>query len=151
MDRITRSWGRRRGDPHSQAGEPAGPGSGEEVGREGWPPGQQARTSDLQPEACLLLRLDAHPSCQREGSAHLGQVELVADAKRLWADLHLSFAYMSIGPTDWLFESSPNPCQLAVVSPGEKLRMGSASPRTEAKYPTGLAWVGLGAHWDPGP
>lgn len=58
VDRITRSWGRRRGDPHSQAGEPAGPGSGEGVGGEGWPPGQQDRTSDLQPEACFLLQLE---------------------------------------------------------------------------------------------
>lgn len=70
----------------------------------------------------------SHPSCQREGSAHLGQVGLVANAKRLSADLHLSFAYISIRPTDWLFESPlPNPCLLARDLPGgKKAGLGSA-------------------------
>lgn len=53
---------------------------------------------------------------------------LVADAKRLSADLHLSFAYISIGPTDWLFESlprlviskPPKPCLFAMALPGKK-------------------------------
>lgn len=60
--------GQEKGDPHP-AGEPAGPGSGEEAGEKDGPlasrPGQQ--TSSRRPAS--LLRLDAHPSCQKEGSA----------------------------------------------------------------------------------
>lgn len=68
---------------------------------------QGPQTSSQKPVSCC--NWSPHPSCQREGSAHLGQVELVADAKRLSANLHLSFAYISIGLTDWLFESPPIP------------------------------------------
>lgn len=61
---------------------------------------------------------------------------LVADAKRLSADLHLSFAYISIGPTDWLFESlprlviskPPKRCLFAVALPGKKKKL----PKAEA-------------------
>ena len=69
---------------------------------------REPQTSSQRPASCC--HWSSHPSCQREGSTHLGQVELVADAKRLSADLHLSFAYISTGPTDWLFES-PHPSQ----------------------------------------
>jgi hypothetical protein len=37
---------------------------------------------------------------------------MVADAKRLSANLHLSFAYISIGPMDGLYESLPSPVSL---------------------------------------
>lgn len=43
MDRATRGWDRRRGNPHSQAGELAGPGSGEGEGKVGMPPRPAAR------------------------------------------------------------------------------------------------------------
>lgn len=73
-------------------------------------------------------RWSSHPSCEREGSAHLGQVGLAADAKRLSADLHLSFAYISIRPTDWLFESPPPQPLPACRGPclGKEARLGSA-------------------------
>lgn len=71
------------GGPPLPSWEPAGPGSGEEAGEKDGPLASRPGSADLQPEARLLLRLDTHPSCQREGSTHLGQVELVADAKRL--------------------------------------------------------------------
>lgn len=43
----------------------------------GEPQDQQPGTWDLQPEACFLLGdCSSHPSYQRGGSAHLGQVGL---------------------------------------------------------------------------
>lgn len=74
-------------------------------GIRGKPQDQQAGpwTSRQRPASCWDC--SSHLSYQREESAHLEQVRLAADAKRLNADLHLSFAYISIGPTDWFFES----------------------------------------------
>lgn len=82
------------GDPHSQAGEPAGPHhDGEEAGEKVNPLASRPGLLEPQPEACLLLRLTC-PSCRGRKCSTLGQVELVADAKRLLrADLHLSFIH----------------------------------------------------------
>lgn len=53
MDRATRGWDKRRGNPHSQAGELAGPGSGEGEGKVGMPP--RPAGGDLRPPARGLL------------------------------------------------------------------------------------------------
>lgn len=55
----------------------------------------------------------SRPSCQRGEVTTSGRWSgLVTDAKRLGADLHLSFACISIGSPDWLSESLATPACL---------------------------------------
>lgn len=114
LDRATGGWGR-TGDPYSQAEERTGPGCGER-GPGGEPRDQQAGTTALQPEACFLLGVELPSFLPRGRKCSPRAGPLAADAKRLSADLHLSFAYISIGPTDWFFENpqclpTPGPLQ----------------------------------------
>lgn len=93
----------------------------------------------------------SHPSCQREGSAHLGQVWLVANAKRLSADLHLSFAYISIRPTDWLLESPlPYPClQARDLLGGKKPRWVLPDGGRRLTHKPGLGGIGCSLRMGP--